>query len=157
MKSFYSAEKLGPPDLKLAGVQIWVHGRQYPNSQEPYDLDWLNVTAHCGESGASVWVNGAILGSSSFATFVRDCKVLYASLEGVAVLRSDEPNLSLTIAAGSTGHVSMAVDITPEIMDQQHRFRFGDLDQTFLPTLIAQCESILEAYPNVFRDRSVDV
>ena len=151
------SETLGPPDLQLAGLQIWVHGRQFPDSDEPHDRDWLNITAHCGGSGASVWVNGAILGSWSFSSFVRECRVLYASLEGIAVLRSDEPNLSVTLAAGRTGHLGMVVDITPEIMTQRHRFDFGDLDQTFLPAVINQCESVLEVYPTAFTHPAADV
>jgi len=27
-------EDLGEPDLKIAGFQLWVHGRQYPDSED---------------------------------------------------------------------------------------------------------------------------
>ena len=148
-------EKLGPPALKLLGLQVWVHGRQFPAGEEPYDSDWLNVTVHCGASGASVWVSGAFLGSSSFAEFARECKVLYASLEGVAVFGSAEPELRVTLAGDRTGQIGMIVDLTPDIMDQQHRFHFA-LDQTFLPDIIAQCDAVLEAYPDPFRDLRAD-
>ena len=45
---------LGVPDLKLAGLQLWVHGREFPESEDADDGNWLRVTAHCGASGASV-------------------------------------------------------------------------------------------------------
>ena len=41
-------------DLKLEGLQIWVHGRQFPDLHDYWDGNWLRVTAHCGGSGASI-------------------------------------------------------------------------------------------------------
>ena len=32
---------------------FWVHGWQFPEAQDLWDGNWLNVTAHCGQSGAS--------------------------------------------------------------------------------------------------------
>lgn len=49
------ADNLGQPDIKLNGLQIWIHGRQYPNEEDYWDGNWLNVTAHCGSQGAEVW------------------------------------------------------------------------------------------------------
>lgn len=54
------AAKFGTPDLKLQGLQIWVHGRQFPDAADYWDGNWLRVTAHCGESGASVFATGSI-------------------------------------------------------------------------------------------------
>ena len=51
-------EELGKPDLTVAGFQLWVHGRQYPDSQEYYDANWLRVTADTGAAGASVGCQG---------------------------------------------------------------------------------------------------
>jgi len=42
------AAKLGMPDLKLEGLQIWIHGRQFPDAADYWDGNWLRVTAHCG-------------------------------------------------------------------------------------------------------------
>ncbi len=54
-------QQLGVPNLKIAGLQIWVHGRERAESYDDSDGNWLMATSHCGESGASVWVSGAIL------------------------------------------------------------------------------------------------
>jgi len=150
MSLSHLAEKFGPPSLKLAGLQLWVHSRPSPASKEPSEADALNVTAHCGSPGASVSVSGAFLDSWSFASFARECKALHASLDGIAILRSDEPDLCVTLAAGRTGHVSMIVDITPDPMNQQHRFEFSELDQTYLPAIISQCAAVLDIYPTAF-------
>ena len=77
-------EKLGEPALALAGFQLWVHGRQFPDATEPYDRDWLNVTAHCGEKDASVWVHGALLQSWHISQFADACLQLRQSLAGTA-------------------------------------------------------------------------
>jgi hypothetical protein len=54
-------DNLGEPDLKLAGFQLWVHSRQFPQEEDYWDGNWVNVTAHCAGKGASVWVRGAII------------------------------------------------------------------------------------------------
>jgi hypothetical protein len=43
-------EKLGEPNIQLAGLQIWIHGR------EEFDEDWLRVTLHCRRDSSEVWV-----------------------------------------------------------------------------------------------------
>jgi hypothetical protein len=55
------ADNLGAPDIKLDGLQMWIHGRQFPNEEDYWDGNWLNVTAHCGSQGADVWTSGPIL------------------------------------------------------------------------------------------------
>jgi hypothetical protein len=32
-----SPEQLGPPSLKLDGFQLWIYGRELPDSQDYYD------------------------------------------------------------------------------------------------------------------------
>ena len=45
---------LGEPALRIAGFQLWVHGYQFPDSNDYWDGNWLRVTVHCGAAGASV-------------------------------------------------------------------------------------------------------
>jgi hypothetical protein len=40
-------ENLGEPDLRVAGLRVWIHGRQFPDSQDYWDGNWLNATAYC--------------------------------------------------------------------------------------------------------------
>lgn len=44
--------KLGKPDLTISGLKVWVHGREYENSDDYWDGNWLRVTANCAEKGA---------------------------------------------------------------------------------------------------------
>lgn len=143
-------ETLGEPALALAGLQLWVHGRLFPDAIEPYDADWLNISAHCGENGASVWVRGALLQSWHFRQFADSCKQLRQSLSGAAQLGAAEPGLFVTLeSTDRVGHLELTVEITPDHLTQKHMFRFGDLDQSYLLNLVAQCDAILTSYPTV--------
>ena len=53
-----ATDQLGAPAIRLAGFQLWVHGRQFPDSQDCWDGNWLNVTAHCDAAKGSVWALG---------------------------------------------------------------------------------------------------
>jgi hypothetical protein len=143
-----NADALGAPDLTIAGLQIWVHGRERIDSQEPVDADWLRVTAHCGAAGASVWAGGAFLTASGFGRFGEECQHLYTNLNGNASLLSDEPNLVATLAAVDRhGHVAVTVAITPDQRTQTHKFRF-ELDQTYVFDIARQVDAIVERFPN---------
>jgi hypothetical protein len=57
-----------------------------------------------------------------------------------------EPALSVTLKSGSLGHITMEMSITPDHMSQRHWFQF-EIDQSYLPPLVKQCQSIFAAYP----------
>ena len=151
-----NVDALGTSDLKMGGVQIWVHGEERALSAEAYDANWLRVTAHCGADGASVWASGTILTTSSFERFGDACQELYESLKGTASLESYEPNLVAKVsalvakvsAADRPGHIELTVEITPDHASQFHRFRF-DLDKTHAFDIARQCDDIVERFPNL--------
>jgi hypothetical protein len=142
-----SIESLGPPALKILGFQLWIHGRQFPDCTDFWDANWLNVSAHCGEDGASVWVTGAILMTTDLDRFATECTRLHQQTADEATLTPLEPNLNISLKPSDRlGHVTMYVLITPNHMSQKHEFRFG-LDQTFLPRITAQLSRALEEFP----------
>jgi hypothetical protein len=67
-------------------------------------------------------------------------------LEGQATLDCLEPELSVTLKAGSLGAVAMDVEITPDNLAQEHRFSFS-IDQSYLSRLSSQCARVLESFP----------
>ena len=139
--------QLGEPDLRLAGLQLWVHGRQYPNSHDHDDGNWLMVTAHCGANGASVWANGAILMTSDIDGWACGVEALEAGRSNEAKLSPHEPELHVTLRkTDGVGHLRMSVAITPDHMSQTHEFQF-DLDQTYLAALKRECRAIIQKYP----------
>lgn len=133
-------------DLKLAGLHIRVHGRQFPDARDDWDGDWLHVTAQCDANGASVAVSGPIVHLSELVRWCRDVEKLLHSMTGEARFDCREPNLTIQLEAASLGHITMDVSITPDHLTQKHWFQFA-IDQSYLPSLIAQCQSILDAYP----------
>ena len=93
-------------------------------------------------------VRGAFLTSSSFERLALGCEELHASLAGQAWLASDEPNLSVKLEAKDrVGHVSAVVEITPDHLSQEHRFKF-QIDQTHLLEIARQCRMVLARFPN---------
>ena len=142
-----SPEQLGPPAVRLAAFQLWIHGRQFPEAQDQWDGNWLNVIVHCGQSGASVWATGAILDSIGLVRFRDELKRLHQTLSGEAVLQSHEPNVRVRVAASDgAGHLAVRAEIAPDHLAQGHWFEF-EIDQSYLPTTVAQLESALTEFP----------
>lgn len=132
--------------LKLAGLRIRVHGRQFPDARDDWDGSWLDVTAQCDDNGASVVTRGPILQLPELERWCREVETLFATLAGEARLDCREPNLSVVLTAAAPGQITMEVSITPDHLTQRHWFQFA-IDQSYLLSLIAQCRAILEAYP----------
>jgi hypothetical protein len=140
-------EHLGDPDLRIAGLQLWIQGRQFPDAADLWDGNWLQVVARCAAHGASVCAEGPILLAQDVERFAHECAVLHERLTGEATLDSYEPNLRATLASGDrTGHMILRVEITPDHIEQQHQFSFA-LDQSYLPSILQQLQRILRAYP----------
>ncbi|HEY4193480.1 MAG TPA: hypothetical protein VGM46_12610, partial [Mesorhizobium sp.] len=57
------------PDIKFDIFRLWVIGRQFPNSDDYWDGNWLNVRAEVRANGAIIEVIGAILHLSELASF----------------------------------------------------------------------------------------
>ena len=136
-------EQLGAPDVNVAGFQMWVHGRQFPDSTDYDDGNWLRVTAHTGAVGASVWVSGAILMVTDLIQFGQEIDGLVKGEAKRADLKPFEPELRLQIEQlDSLGHFTLRVQITPEHLTQEHCFEF-EIDQSYLPGIAANCRAFL--------------
>ena len=134
------------PDIEIAGLRIWIHGRQFPNSQDYWDGNWLHVTVHCSAKGADVRCDGNIIHLSEVAHLLSGIETLYRDLQGKAELPCMEPELWIEIMAMSLGQMEMVVKITPDNLSQKHEYLFH-IDQSHLPGLISDCQSILRKYP----------
>ena len=135
-----------PPHIQLAGLRIWVHGRQFPDAEDYDDANWLHATAQCDAQGASVTVSGSFIHLSEIASWNDQCEALERKLTGTANLECMEPELSVFLSAKSLGHIAMQVEITPDHMTQNHVFTF-EIDQTYLTQLIQNCRRLLSQYP----------
>ncbi len=139
-------DSLGAADLQIVGLRIWVHGRQFPDSTDYWDGNWLRITAYCMVGESRVRVHGSVVHLSEIAGLLRGCESLSETLAGRTGLDSMEQNLKLELIAKKLGRVAVDIQITPEPMRESHRFR-DEIDQTNLPAIIAACARILEKYP----------
>lgn len=136
----------GEPDLRMGGLSLWIHGRAYEDSTEDGDGNWLQITALCRYPGAWTRAEGTILHLGEIVRFLAGCEKLFQTLNGVAALDCMEPNLNVELESTGSGHVTVRISITPDHLTQSHAYT-EELDQTFLPPIIAGCRAILAKYP----------
>lgn len=134
-------------DLRIGGLELWVHQREFPDAEDYWDGNWLKVTAICTAPGARVEVTGPKIRLPELAEFGAACQRVYENLHGVATLDCIEPFIRVQVAArDSQGHIEVTVEITPDHLTQQHRFTF-ELDQSYLPAVIEASRQALERFP----------
>jgi hypothetical protein len=134
------------PDLHSLGLSLWVQGREFPNSSDFWDGNWLVVRAEMRASGAYVERSGPILTTADIEQFRDDLSAMVDSLVGEATLSGMEPGLSLFLKMQKLGRVEAVVEITPDHLTQHHRFEL-EADQSFLPGLVTACDAILDRFP----------
>lgn len=149
MMDKFRIEDYGTPDIKIAGLQVWVHGYQFDDEGDNNDdNNWLTVSAHCGASGASVWVTGSFLQVFDITGLASDSERLYQNEVKTVEMSPLEPYLAIEIkATDRLGHFELSVEITPDHLSQEHRFVF-EIDQSYLPALVAQCKKLLQTFPD---------
>jgi hypothetical protein len=138
--------ELDEPDLKIAGLSIWIHGRQFENAEDYWDGNWLRATAHCGAEGAEVTISGSFLHLPELTRWAAGSRQLLSGAAQFAELPTIEPELTVQMKMATLGHITMEVEITPNHLQQQHKFTF-EIDQTYLPRLIRQIETVEARYP----------
>lgn len=139
-------KRLGNPDIHLHGLRIWVHGLQFPDRNDYWDADWLQVSVYCSAIGSSVFVSGPIIHLSELKTWTLAAMEMFRTLTGEANLECMEPELRVRLKAQSLGRIDMQVEISPDCLMQEHKYYF-EIDQSYLPNLITECSNILAAFP----------
>lgn len=134
------------PDLTFCGLSIWVEGREFPDASDYWDGNWLVVRAEMKASGALVECGGPILMTGDVERFRDGVAEMFTTLAGEAALEELEPGIKLTLRMRGKGHVEGVVDMTPDHLNQQHRFNV-EADQSYLPALVSSCNAILGRFP----------
>ena len=139
-------KQLGEPDFQIAGLRLWVLGREFPDSEDYWDGNWLNIHVRVQASGAVVEASGPWLHASELAAFVDGLKRLSDDLTGEASLDCMEPVLRAKAIVGKRGDLKFEVDLTPDNLTQQHSFTF-EIDQSHLPSAVTAGTKILQRFP----------
>ncbi len=135
------------PDFMVASLKVWAHRRQFEDSTDEWDGNWLNITAVCSSPGSRVEASGAILHLREAAAFLEQLEALHESLQGEASLDCREPNLKVRLATvGSAGAISAEVEITPDHDFERHLFKH-QIDQSHLPYIIAGMKALQRRFP----------
>jgi hypothetical protein len=135
------------PAIELGDFQLTVHGRQFPDAQDRWDGNWLQITARCAQAGAIVATSGPMLEASDLQRFRDALSAWTAAAGGEAVLNGAEPNIVVRVTALETaGEVRVRVDLSPEPQSQGHWFAFT-VDPSYLAETIRQLDAVLAAFP----------
>lgn len=141
----YSPDKLGPADISIAGLRVWVFGRESENEQDYWDGNWLRVEVLCRSEAAESHVSGSILHLSEVREWLDELNKLSAEPNGEARLSCMEPYLSARLELTS-GRGALAVSITPDVLTEKREFAFA-IDQSYLPELTSQLARVLRRFP----------
>ncbi|MDM8556099.1 hypothetical protein QUF75_15350 [Desulfococcaceae bacterium HSG7] len=136
----------GAPDISLSGLKIWIAGRQFEGSTDFWDANWLVVTARCSSYFSEVLTQGPIIHLSELELWMAELLKLNETICGEAVLNCMEPELSSSIRLNKNGSGTLTVFITPDNINEHHRFTFA-VDQSYLPSLIRELQTVLTKYP----------
>ena len=134
------------PDMHFCGFSLWVDHRQFPDAGDYWDGNWLVIRARMEASGARVECGGPILMTADIRHFRDQLVSMIDTLAGEAILRGLEPELDLELRMKKRGHIEATIEITPDHINQHHRFII-ETDQTHLPDLLRSCDAILERFP----------
>jgi hypothetical protein len=139
-------EELGKPNLEFACLQIWIWGRQFEDSHDYWDGNWLRVAVHCGSAASDVWAEGAILHISELAQWSSDLRDLNRTVEGTAELLCTEPNLGARVVLDKMGRGTLRVQLAQNYEEEHHEVTTR-IDQSYLPRVISDLSRILAEYP----------
>jgi len=131
----------GRADLTVGGLRIWVHGLERVEGPD----SWLVASAEYRTPHSVVRVEGPLLDLNAVERLMSECRALYRDLKGRAVLASYEQYVQAELSGDGRGHLHLEVNLSPGDDAEDHVFR-TELDQTYLPDIVADCEKLLQRY-----------
>jgi hypothetical protein len=133
------------PDVVFAGFRLWVFGRQFPDSRDYWDGNWVVAKAVCDSHASRVEARGSFIHLPELSAWRKALRKLHRRVEGEAELKCMEPNLSTRVVLDKRGTGTFTVHITPDHMTEAHQFTF-DVDQSYLPTVVDQLTVLLKRH-----------
>lgn len=134
------------PDFSLDCLRLWILEREFPDSDDYWDGNWLQAIAHCKTQVASVEITGRFIHLSDLETLKGNLEKLSANLSGSFHAEFLEPYLSLEFTMNGLGQCEVIISLTPDNSTEEHRF-ICQLNQSYLPTSINELKQIVKTYP----------
>ena len=134
-----------PPDLRVGDIALWTLGRLAHPTPDPWWVDEIVCCVAVG-GGIAAELKGQIP-SRNFASFLENLERCYESISGRAQLDGSDMGLVLEFDVSARGRVKVETRLfSPGTWYGQLAAEL-DVDQSYLPPLIAACRRILERFP----------
>jgi hypothetical protein len=143
-----------PVDVVVGGgehehLTISVLGYEFPEGGDAFEGGWLRATLTAETRGfRGSLVNDPCLTVFELVRWRKDLQRLHRTLRGVAVLDPTEPYLQVSARSSGRGAIALEVVLRGQADAQGPELRFHlDLDQTYLPGIIAGLLAVESAFP----------
>jgi len=133
------------PDLRIAGLKIWIDGRSHPEAMDYWDGNWLTIDASCSYSDSFVRSAGSIIHLREIKQLLQTCEALHPRTHGAAGLYCLEPELRVELISRPTGPIEVKIWITPHYRTQMHQFT-DQISRRDLQAIKSACRNILKQY-----------
>lgn len=143
-------EKLGRPDMDIAGFRLWVHGYANKDSADIIAIDWLTATAHISAKGTDVWLTDLPLEPGYIDLLGLYCyEIVGGNARGASYgYGSDSPHLQFSINKNHrTG--KLALNVSSEYGTEHlqiHQVKY-DIELSDVGKVMRACSRILDKYP----------
>ena len=144
-------ENLGVPDIEIGRLKIWIHSRKYPDSNNFWDVNWLNSTFYLKSSNSSVWVSGDILHNTEIVEWLAEIERLDKERIVEANLVTMERYIKLRIAPQSYERISIGVTFFQNDTFETHNFEFWQ-GKDLLKYLTEGFQKLLDKFPVKFKE-----
>jgi hypothetical protein len=132
-------------DIRICNLAITIHGREFPESNDYWDRNWLLVSVAYSNENTTVLAGGPIIHLSEIESFLKKLENIDKTLQGSASLSCMEPNLSVHINMKSLGKAEMITNITPDHLLEEHRFK-EEIDQSYFKEMIMNLKNVFNTY-----------
>jgi hypothetical protein len=135
--------------------RIDVFGREFPESEEFWDRNWLVVDLSAKDEVSAVQIRGPYLHATELRALLQGVRDLLKAKASEFHLQNMEPMIRLSVEKrDELGHFEVQLALqsevshrsTPDCSKSAHRYEFG-IDQTDLQILERQLVGALDAYP----------
>ena len=126
-------------------VRIEILSRELPDDDDYWDGNWLTANAEVRVDGFRVRL-GCNLRAEEFVSFAESLVSLQKSLSGAASFDTMETTLDFEMRIDALGHIPVQGTLRDPGRGVTLNFAF-ELDQSLLPPIIAQVESVIREFP----------